>query len=392
MLNEQSRTIPALAAGEPQSTDSALVAGTFSLIDEIQSRLKAGESLNNPLLTEMADRHFGGSRTTGRYTPRDAYDALEVAVNRLLLTGNANDLMSMGASDALTNHLRPLVGQLPTQADRTAEQTELQQFSSPPTLAYLAARVLNPQATDIVLEPSAGTGSLAIWPRSIGARVLCNEINARRRELLTAVLHFDTYDVDGEIIDDLLPSSVAPTAVLMNPPFSATGGRVAQHRTMYGARHIESALRRLQEGGRLVAIVGEGMSLERPAFSEWWQRIARLYNVRANFHLSGREYGKYGTTFGNQIIVIDKDGVTPGDNWQQQLSSIRWGAADTLNDAWKALEEIAPRRLMADDAGDDAEEESNALYLRQVEGRESAPGADRRVCINGRSSAARHYL
>jgi len=55
----------------------------------------------------------------------------------------------------------------------------------------------------------------------------------------------------------------------MNPPFSSTGGRVAQHKAMYGSRHVASALRRLQEGGRLVAIVGEAMSFHHPNFSEW---------------------------------------------------------------------------------------------------------------------------
>src|SRR5438067_9775772 len=83
-------------------------------------------------------------------------------------------------SEALASVLRPLMKRLPRQTDRTLEQSELQQFSTPPTLAYFAARLLNPKPSDIVLEPSAGTGSLAIWPRSIGARVICNETSTRR--------------------------------------------------------------------------------------------------------------------------------------------------------------------------------------------------------------------
>src|SRR5258708_5526182 len=134
---------------------------------------------------------------------------------------------------------------------------------------------------------------------------ICNEINSRRRALLTNELGFQTHEVDAEIIDDLLPAKIQPTAVLMNPPFSATGGRVAKHSAQYGARHIESALRRLQQGGRLVAITGEGMRFQVSAFSEWWQRIAKTtYNVRANVHLNGNEYGKYATTFDLQILVI----------------------------------------------------------------------------------------
>ncbi len=189
---------------------SDLILGTGSLISELIERLSAGECFDNPKLREVADRHFNGSRAQGTYTPRDAYDALETAVNRMLLEGKAGELMLMNPIEALTNHLRPLVKQLATQTDRTAEQNELQQFSTPPTLAYLAARVLNPQAADIVLEPSAGTASLAIWPRSIGARVICNEINPRRRALLIEELGFETFAVDAEIIDDLLPPRFSP--------------------------------------------------------------------------------------------------------------------------------------------------------------------------------------
>jgi hypothetical protein len=97
----------------------------------------------------------------------------------------------------------------------------------------------------------------------------------------------------------------------MNPPFSSTAGRVhGQRDTANGARHIEQALKRLEEGGRLVAIVGNGMAADRPAFANWWGEIEKKYNVRANIGIAGREYAKYGTTFDNQLLVIDKTGAT----------------------------------------------------------------------------------
>jgi len=323
--------------------ENGLLTGTSALIAELKERLAAGESFDNRRLTETAERVFGGTRAQGRYTPRYAYDAMETAVNKYLLETNAAELMRMDATEALEIHLRPLLERLPRQTDRTQEQTEYQQFSTPPTLAYIAARLLDSQAGDLVLEPLAGTGSLAIWSRSTGARVICNEISPRRIALLRDELGFETYSLDAEIINDLLPSKLKPTAVLMNPPFSATGGRVVRHKSIYGAKHIESALCLLKEGGRLVAIMGEGVSLNRPTFSEWWQKLARLYTIRANYHLPGREYGKYGTTFDVQILVIDKTGPTPGENWQQQLASIVWGEAENLEDCWAAVNQIAAR-------------------------------------------------
>ena len=349
--------------------ETALIPGTPGLIAELQQRLAAGESFDNPKLSEIADQFFGGTRAQGKYSPRDAYDAMETAVNRYLLENKAEELLAMDAKEALTGHLFPLVARLPRQTDRTTEQTEFQQFSTPPTLAYFAARLLDPQTTDVVLEPSAGTGSLAIWPRSVGARVICNEVSPRRLALLQTELGFETYSVDAEIIDDLLPAEIQPRAVLMNPPFSATGGRVIKHKGIYGAKHIESALCRLPQGGRLVAVTGESMGLDRSAFSDWWQRIARLYNVRANFQIDGKEYGKYGTNYDVRILVIDKTGPTPGENWQAQLGTIVWGEAANLEDAWAALEQIADRTNTEPSQHEDNEEsraDSGTMFVPYV--------------------------
>src|SRR6266536_3148726 len=239
---------------------NALICNIHELIAELEERIEDGEPFDNPKLTRTADRLFEGTRAQGKYTPRDAYDAVEIAVNNHLSEKHARELMQMDLSEALASVLRPLMKRLPRQCDRTLEQSELQQFSTPPTLAYLAARLLNPKPSDIVLEPSAGTGSLAIWPRSIGAKVICNETSLRRNSLLRSVLNFDPLPLDAEFIDDLLPAEIQPSAVLMNPPFSSTSGRVTKTNPVYGARHVASALRRLKDGGRLVAIVSEAMS------------------------------------------------------------------------------------------------------------------------------------
>ncbi len=175
-------------------------------------------------------------------------------------------------------------------------------------------------------------------------------------ELLKA-LGFEPTSVDAEHLNDVLPEDLKPTAILMNPPFSATGGRVQAHKTAYGARHVEQALARLEDGGRLVAIVGEGMKFhevgaEPPrvreatgsSFTDWWQRTMEKYNVRANLGIPGDEYGKYGTTFGNQIIVIDKTGPTPGASFAERLRNVVRGRKVSLEDALAAIRPIADDR------------------------------------------------
>src|SRR5437667_6875224 len=343
---------------------NALVCNIHELITELEERIEDGEPFDNPRLTRTAERVFGGSRAQGRYTPRDAYDAVEIAVNNYLLEKHAAQLMQMDVTEALASVLRPLMHRLPRQTDRTLEQTELQQFSTPPTLAYLAARLVDAKPTDIVLEPSAGTGSLAIWPRACGPKVIGNETTLRRFALLRCFLNFDPFPLDAEFVDALLPVEIQPTAVLMNPPFSSTSGRVKSTNPIYGARHVASALRRLKDGGRLVAIVSEAMSFHHPSFSEWWQRIACLCNVRANLTLDGKEYAKYGTAPDVQILVIDKTGATPGQNWQEQLKQISWGSAATLEDAWEALKHLVESAPTPDDPDD--LEPSGSLFVPYV--------------------------
>jgi hypothetical protein len=46
----------------PRATE--LVAGTHELVAELEERLRAGESFDNPKLTEIADKSFSGNSCT----------------------------------------------------------------------------------------------------------------------------------------------------------------------------------------------------------------------------------------------------------------------------------------------------------------------------------------
>ena len=146
----------------------------------------------------------------------------------------------------------------PSHTKRSEDQVRLQQFSTPLTLAYAALRAAAIRPGDTVLEPSAGTGMLAVMAecalasRSAGHLHL-NEIATIRAGLLaglfpgTAVTRHN-----AEAVADFLPT-VRPAVVLMNPPFSATPG-IDRIRHDADLRHIRSAFSMLPPGGRLAAI------------------------------------------------------------------------------------------------------------------------------------------
>lgn len=328
--------------------DPALVPGTMALIDAMHSALLAGRSTNNPALDQLAEDCFGSSKAAGKWTSADAYDAVEAALNKYLMDEAPKQLAAVnGDRRAMLAWLRKVVGLLPRQTSRTAEKDAFQQFSTPPTEAYLAVEALEIKPGDVFLEPSGGVGSLALWAKLFGATVHVNEIAPRRAALLKAIGFDNVTMVDGEKLHDLLDPSIRPTVIGMNPPFSATGGRVAKNKTAYGAKHVEQALWRLADGGRLVAIVGEGMGLDKPRFSEWWQKMAGKYTVRANIGIPGEEYGKFGTTFGNQLLIFDKIGPTPGVDWKAKLENIIHGRTENLESALANLERVPDRRDVA---------------------------------------------
>ena len=300
-------------AEKTPATDEAMSERTVRAADALLTRLGNPREMEWRELFEITDKAFGGTQADGTYTVKDAYDALELAVNRYVLSMGPIDTDEVQEARNVIGALKSLLGRIPTQSKRTEEQQAMQQFSTPPTLAYAANWVADVKASDVYLEPSAGIGGLAVFGKKAGATVIANELSKRRMEIVKASGIADTVlNENAENLSAILEPRIAsgkiqrPTVVVMNPPFSNSAVSGKRGDTMIGAKHVEEALKLLPPGGRLVAIVGEGMAMGKPTFAPWWKRIGATYDVRANVGVSGDEYRKYGTTFGNQLLVIDK--------------------------------------------------------------------------------------
>ena len=173
-------------------------------------------------------------------------------------------------------------------------------------LGFVAAEAAALTPGNVVLEPSAGTGLLAIFAELAKARLALNEITETRAGLLGRLFH----DVavtrhNAEQIHDRLDPAIRPSVVLMNPPFSASphiGPRFAEA----AIRHVRSAFARLAEGGRLVAITGHNLAPDNPASRDSFVELQQKGRVVFTAAISGQAYVRHGTNFATRLTVIDR--------------------------------------------------------------------------------------
>lgn len=305
---------------------------TNEIAGKVQEMLSIGTKITSKDLFAISDTVFKGTQAEGKYTVKDAFDALELGVNQHILK----------MKDNLTvKKMQEILELLPTQTKRTKEMEDFQQFSTPPSIAFVASWVANIDSNDVFLEPSAGIGGLAVFAKKNGAKVFVNEYSKRRLDVLRNMPFDGFFNENAEQLNNILPTDIKPSVIVMNPPFSATAGRMGdKNSTKYAKAHIEQALKRLEPNGRLVAIVGNGMSYDSPTFKSWWKELEKQYNIKANIGVDGRNYTKYGTSFDIQMVVIDKTGPT--------INEVLIGKVENISDLPLKLEAIRDERLRND--------------------------------------------
>ena len=309
---------PAIAdAPGVRSKPAALLAAATALLPNME----AGRALDAKTLREAMSAAFGAGDAQGAWAWawKDAYEAAEAAM--VLFIQRYGRLMRReagagpGSAAAMLAMLETLAALEPSQTRRSEEQLALQQFSTPLPLAYAALQAAAIRPGDIVLEPSAGTGMLAVMAEcALGKRtddarsgnpLHLNEIAAVRAGLLSGLFaHAPVTRHNAEAIADYLPG-LRPTVVLMNPPFSASPG-VQRTRHDADLRHLRSAFSMLPAGGRLVAITSAGCIPGDAAWSRAFERLDPPPRTVFSIAIDGRAYARRGTTFDTRLTVIDR--------------------------------------------------------------------------------------
>ncbi len=294
------------------SRDPAPAPAILAVAEALQPDLAQGFQIDALRLRLEMERAFGGSDADGAWDWKLAYEAGEVALVLFLRKFGRALLARAGSPAAMLPFFAKVANLLPTHTRRSEEMERFQQFSTPLPmgLAAMAAAQITPG--DLVLEPSAGTGLLAILAEIASGSLVLNELADTRADLLRLLFPGRSVTTfDAAQIDDHLDADVRPSVILMNPPFSAVAN-VDSRTTEATAQHLRSALARLAPGGRLVAITGAGFAPGAPAWAETFSRLTERAHLVFTGAVSGAAFAKHGTSFETRISVFDKSrgGIT----------------------------------------------------------------------------------
>ena len=279
----------------------------FAAAQTLLPVLEAGKPLDAAILRDAMTEAFGASDAEGGWVWKDAYEAAEAAVTIFMQRYGRGMRRNAGARGPrrMLAMLEALAALEPSHTRRSEEQVRLQQFSTPLPLAYAALQAAAIRPGDVVLEPSAGTGMLAVMAqcalgdRAAGALHL-NEYAQTRARLLTRLFPEAVVTAfNAETIADRL-RDVRPTVVLMNPPFSATPGvdRITRDADL---RHVRSAASMLPPGGRLVTITSAHC-----APGDTVGRLDPPARCVFTMAIDGRAYARRGTGFDTRLTVLER--------------------------------------------------------------------------------------
>src|SRR6266853_1652027 len=330
---------PAAPTVRPANCADALISAANLLLTD----LERGVAIDARVLRAAMNPSFGASDAEGAWDWKTAYEACEAA-QVLFVRKFGPSMRERAASPSrFLAMLTKLAALVPSHTRRSEESQALQQFSTPIGLGFVAGTAAAITPADVVLEPSAGTGLLAIHAELAGGSLVLNEIADTRADLLDRL--FPAVSVtrhDAAHIHDHLDSAIRPSVVLMNPPFSVAAhvdGRVADA----ALRHISSALARLADGGRLVAITGASLSSDNPAWRDGFVRLQDRGRVVFSAAVDGRVYARHGTTTETRLTVIDR---VPADDPATFPASLGMaGDTATLLDLVTRL--VPPRAALA---------------------------------------------
>ena len=321
--------------------------------ERLAERLANGSALTSHALRRaMNDQTADGGYPGHHWNWRDAYDAAEIAVNLRVLKASA------GTTSAAESGRRAIAAALglaqlePPQTQRQQATDGLQQFSTPIEIAIAVIEAADIRAHDRVLEPSAGTGVLAMLaaahldPQRYG-RLRIDEIDQKRcghlrvneidpqRAMLLRKLFGDRAvgENDAETLREKY-EDLQPSVIVMNPPFTTRRSDGTMRRNADLA-HLAAACRLAAPNrGRVVAVTSCNCEPGNERWNKAFDSIELTPAVRASIVIDGGMFRSRGIKAHTRLTIIDVEGDGTGpmvsataDNGRALRAIVREAAA-----------------------------------------------------------------
>jgi hypothetical protein len=193
----------AALAGAAPAKSSLLLSAAHQLLPYLEQ----GRIVDAACLRAAMTSAFKASDADGAWDWKSAYDACEAAQLLFLRKFGAAMRASARSVGVLLGMLDKLARLVPSHTRRSEESEALQQFSTPVALGFAATFAAQLRPDDLVLEPSAGTGLLAIFAELVGSQLVLNELADARFALLKQLFaDFSVTQCDAERLAKLKAS------------------------------------------------------------------------------------------------------------------------------------------------------------------------------------------
>jgi hypothetical protein len=179
---------------------AALTSAVVRAARQLLTDLERGRRIDAAVLRGAMEAAFGASDATGAWDWKIAYDASEVATVLFLRKFGSTLRAKAGSPTAMLPMLAKIASLLPTHTLRSEESQALQQLSTPITFGMAACTAAAITPADRMLEPSAGTGSLAILFTTYAT--LRTDERGEKLSRVRQIVEWLGSDFDGVIVFD----------------------------------------------------------------------------------------------------------------------------------------------------------------------------------------------
>lgn len=176
---------------------------------------------------------------------------------------------------------------------KTKAKEGVDYYATPEPVGLKMVEWLYLKPNEHTLEPSAGHGAIARWlPMNTNNRMIEPSYELRADLAINSI-----GDVTGGSFEDHHIVNKYE-GIVMNPPYGSSGKTAMEH--------FEKAMHHLKNGGRVIAILPDGPSMETRLQKFWESKDSKPFHQVARISLPTVTFERAGTSVKTQILIVDR--------------------------------------------------------------------------------------